>query len=123
MSLSLDNSTLLLVAGTLYLLLPLSIWLILRMPRERAPLIWCVGGMLGGMGVLLMGARGQIHDLRSYRARLVLVVDWVGNIGLCSGLSAFAAVRLSAHDWGGDSFGQFGGFGAFDLGRLAGGSI
>lgn len=66
MSLSLDNSTLLLVAGTLYLLLPLSIWLILRMPRERAPLIWCVGGMLGGMGLLLMGARGQIHDLLSY---------------------------------------------------------
>lgn len=66
MSLNLDNSTLLLVAGTLYLLLPPSIWLILRMPRELAPRLWCIGGMVGGVGLLLMGARGQIHDLLSY---------------------------------------------------------
>lgn len=66
MNLNLDNRTLLLVAGTLYLLLPLSVWLILRMPRQRAPLLWCTGGMVGGLGLLLMGARGQIPDLISY---------------------------------------------------------
>jgi signal transduction histidine kinase len=66
MNLTLDNATLLLVAGTLYLLLPLSVWLILRMPRQRAPLVWCTGGMVGGVGLLLIGARGQIHDVVSY---------------------------------------------------------
>ena len=66
MNLTLDNATLLLVAGTLYLLLPLSVWLILRMPRQSAPLVWCTGGMLGGVGLLLIGARGQIHDVVSY---------------------------------------------------------
>ena len=57
MNLNLDSRTLLLVAGTLYLLLPWSVWLVLRMPRQQAALVWCLGGMVGGLGLLLMGAR------------------------------------------------------------------
>lgn len=63
---ALDNRTLLLIAGSLYVLLPLSTWLVLRWPRRAAPLVWAAGGMLGGTGLLLMGLRGEVPDLLSY---------------------------------------------------------
>lgn len=66
MSLILDNRTLLLVAGALYVLLPLSVWLILRMPRQQAALTWCAGGVVCGIGLLLMGAHGQLANEISY---------------------------------------------------------
>jgi signal transduction histidine kinase len=62
----LDNRTLLLVAGALYVLLPPSTWLVLRMPFERGPALWCVGGMIGGLGLILMGLRGFVPDVVSY---------------------------------------------------------
>jgi signal transduction histidine kinase len=61
-----DYRTLLLVLGGLYLLLPLIVWLVLRMPRRGSALLWCAGGMLGGVGFLLMGTRGVIPDALSY---------------------------------------------------------
>lgn len=62
----LDNRTLLLLAGSFYLLLPLSVWIVLRQPRETAARLWCSGGMLGGLGLILIGLRGQVPDLASY---------------------------------------------------------
>lgn len=62
----LDIRTLMVVAGSLYVLLPVSTWLILRMPRDRAPALWCIGGVSGGIGLLLLGLRGQIPDSVSY---------------------------------------------------------
>jgi hypothetical protein len=63
----LDNRTLLLVAGTLYVLLPPSTWLVvLRMPLERGPVLWCAGGVIGGIGLILMGLRGVVPDPVSY---------------------------------------------------------
>jgi signal transduction histidine kinase len=62
----LDNRSLLLVAGGLYLLLSPSIWLILRMPRNRVPLMWCFGGMMIGCGLVLMALRGRVPDELSY---------------------------------------------------------
>jgi len=62
----LDNRTLLLVAGGLYVLLPLSVWVVLRMPRQPAPVLWCSGGVLGGVGLMLMGLRGAVPDTLSY---------------------------------------------------------
>jgi hypothetical protein len=62
----LDSRSLLLITGGLYLLLPLSVWLVLRMPRQRATLLWCGGGMLGGLGFGLFAARGFIPDALSY---------------------------------------------------------
>ncbi len=62
----LDNRTLLLVAGTLYVLLPLSTWLVLRWPRQVAPRVWTAGGVIGGIGLLLMGLRGHVPDGLSY---------------------------------------------------------
>lgn len=66
--LSLDYRTVLLVAGGIYLLLPLCTWLVLRMPRQHSTLLWCAGGQIGGLGLLLMGLRGKIPDLLSYAA-------------------------------------------------------
>lgn len=66
MSLDLDNRTVILVLGGLYLFVPLTVWLVLRMPRQRAPVLWCGGGMMGGLGFVLMGSRGFISDHLSY---------------------------------------------------------
>ena len=63
---SIDNRTLLVVAGSLYVLLPMSIWLILKMPRRLSSVLWCVGNMVGGAGLVLMGLREQIDDFISY---------------------------------------------------------
>lgn len=62
----LDNRTLLLVAGGMYVLLPLCTWLVLRMPRQAAPVLWCAGGVLGGVGLVLSGLRGRVDDFLSY---------------------------------------------------------
>lgn len=63
---ALDLRTLLLLAGVFYLLLPLTVWLVLRMPRRTGPLLWCGGGVVGGVGFALMGLRGEIPDEVSY---------------------------------------------------------
>lgn len=66
MTLGLDARTLVLVAGGMCMLLPLSIWMILRMPPQFAPLLWCVSNLLGGVGLILMALRGRIDDFLSY---------------------------------------------------------
>lgn len=63
---TLDNRTLLLIAGVLYVLLPLAVWLVLRWPRQSAPRTWAAGGVVGGIGLLFIGLRGQLPDLVSY---------------------------------------------------------
>lgn len=62
----LDIRTLLIVSGAMYLLLPVAVWLVLRMPRQQAQILWSAGGMIGGLGLVLMGLRGAIPDTVSY---------------------------------------------------------
>ena len=62
----LNIRTLLLVAGGMYVLIPFSVWFALGLPRQRLPLLWCVGGFLAGVGLVLMGLRGKIDDGLSY---------------------------------------------------------
>lgn len=62
----LDNRTLLLVAGSLNVMLPMCLWLVLGMPRQRAPRLWCLAGVVAGTGLVLMGLRGTVPDGLSY---------------------------------------------------------
>ena len=62
----LDARTLLLIAGVMYLLVPLSVWFVLGFPRQRSHALWFVGNMLGGLGIVLLGLRGKVGDELSY---------------------------------------------------------
>lgn len=66
MSPTLDPRTLILMSGVLYLVVPMAVWLMLRMPRSMGPLLWCAGGLLGGVSFIFIGLRGQIPDQVSY---------------------------------------------------------
>lgn len=63
---ALDQRSLILMISLLYLVLPLTVWLVMGRPRAPGPLLWCVGGLMGGVGFALMGLRGQIPDMLSY---------------------------------------------------------
>lgn len=86
---SLDARTLILVTGSFYLALPWAVWLALRAPRSTGPLLWCGGGMVGGLGFALMGLRGFIPDQVSYL---------VGQPALV--LGALMAAQSLRHDLG-----------------------
>lgn len=66
MTLALDQRTLVLLLSHFYLLLPVTVWLMLRMPTAPGPLLWCGGSFLGGVGFALLGLRGHISNELSY---------------------------------------------------------
>jgi signal transduction histidine kinase len=82
--LGMDNRTLLLAAGSLHVLLPACVWLVLGMPRQRAPLHWCAGGMMAGTGLVLMGLRGSVPDALSYLVGQPLML--LGSLALAQSL-------------------------------------
>jgi len=55
-----DLATAIQIAGMLYLLMPLIVWISLRGERSHAAALWCCGGILFGVGTMLIGLRGQI---------------------------------------------------------------
>ena len=89
MSEFLDHRTLILLISLFYLVLPLSVWLVLRMPMASGPLLWSAGGTLGGLGFALMGLRSQIPDTWSYLAGQPALV-----------MGAFMAIQGLRHDLG-----------------------
>lgn len=66
MNAAIDNRTMLLASGCTYVLLPLSIWLILKWPRQWPAVLWCMGNIVSGLGLVLMGLRERIDDILSY---------------------------------------------------------
>ena len=58
-----DVPTLLLVVGGLHVLMPMAIWLLLGRPAQPAPRLWCLGGVLSGLGLVLIGLRQQVPVL------------------------------------------------------------
>lgn len=63
---ALDTLTTFVIAGLLYLVLPLNAWLALLRQRSRAVDLWCLGGMIGGTGILLVGLRNTTPDWLGY---------------------------------------------------------
>jgi signal transduction histidine kinase len=73
-----DTQTLLLTVGLLYLLLPSSTWLVLLKQRTPQVDLWCLGGLIGGGGVVLFSLRGTLPDLMAYPlANILIMVSFV----------------------------------------------
>jgi len=68
--------TVYLIIGILYVLLPLTVWAVLYNQPARSAALWCVGGELLGIGLLLLGLRGYLPAWMSYP--LANVVMWTG---------------------------------------------
>jgi signal transduction histidine kinase len=84
--------TVYLVIGSLYLLLPLTVLMVLHKQRSRAASFWCLGGEVLGIGLLLIGLRAQLVPWVSYTLANGLM--WSGIL-----LQALALRHTLAHDW------------------------
>ena len=73
-----DTRTAFLIAGLLYFLMPLVVWMALRLQKTRSITQWCMGGELFGLGLLLISLRSQIPDWVSYD--LAALCMHVGNV-------------------------------------------
>eukprot|EP01032_Pedospumella_encystans_P014176 gene14176-16301_t len=51
-----------LIAGLLYLVMPLGVWLSLRRQRSATIHWWCIGGVIFGLSLILLGSREQLPD-------------------------------------------------------------
>lgn len=71
-------STAFLTAGFLYMLVSVVAWLMLKNQGAGAPTIWCLGGMVMGVGVILIGARSAVSPWVSFILGNSLLV--VGNL-------------------------------------------
>lgn len=68
--------TLYLIIGFLYVVLPAIVWLVLAQQASETARLWCLGGGLLAIGLLLIGARGQISPWLSYP--LANLLSWIG---------------------------------------------
>ena len=58
--------TVYLITGMLYLILPLTIWFVLINQPSKAKSLWCAGGGLFGVGLLMVGLRAQLPAWVTY---------------------------------------------------------
>ncbi|NTV09493.1 MAG: hypothetical protein HGA47_01815, partial [Zoogloea sp.] len=68
-----DIQTAYLAAGLLYVVCPLTVWMVLRGHRSLSVRLWCAGGILAGVGAFLVGLRGSISPDLSYVAANALL--------------------------------------------------
>jgi len=73
-----DTRTAFLIAGLLYFLMPLVVWMALRTQKTTSIAQWCIGGELFGLGLLLISLRIQVPDWISYD--LAALCMHVGNV-------------------------------------------
>lgn len=58
--------TLYMTAGFLYILVSVAAWLMLKNQGAFAPTVWCVGGGVLGLGIILLGLRGMVMPWLSF---------------------------------------------------------
>jgi signal transduction histidine kinase len=68
-----DTRTALLISGLLYLLMPLLVWLGLKDLKLKTVVLWCVGGELFGIGLLVTTMRGHVPDWMSYETASICI--------------------------------------------------
>lgn len=88
----LDIPTAYVVVGMLFLLGPASGWLVLSPGQSRTIVMWSLGGLLFGVGMLLIGARAHIPSFLSYPLAVGL-----STLGLC--MKADALSRELGKPW------------------------
>jgi signal transduction histidine kinase len=80
-------STVFLLMGLLYLILPMTVWMALFRQPSRGITLWCLGGVTLGLGLILVGLRAVVPVVISYPvANLVM---WTGVV------TQIAALRYS----------------------------
>lgn len=52
-----DVRTAYVVVGVLYLILPMTVWVLLKDYKQKSVTLWCAGGMLVGLGTAVLGLR------------------------------------------------------------------
>lgn len=70
----LDPSTAFIINGALYLLLPAITWAVLMEQRSAQVALWCGGGVMVGIGLLLVGLRGNLPDWLTFTGANTMVV-------------------------------------------------
>ncbi len=81
-----------LIVGFLFLLAPASGWLVLGAGRSRAVALWCGGGLLFGLGMVLIGGRSVLPVWLSYTAAAMMTF-----LGLT--MKACALTELQGRRW------------------------
>ena len=84
--------TLYFVIGFLYLVLPAIIWLVLAQQASETARLWCLGGGLLAVGLLLIGARANLSPWLSYS--LANALSWLGIL-----MQALALRRALDRSW------------------------
>jgi signal transduction histidine kinase len=80
-------STVFLLLGLLYLILPITVWMALVKQPSRGITLWCLGGVILGIGLILVGLRAVLPVVVSYP---------IANLVMWSGISIqIAALRYS----------------------------
>jgi signal transduction histidine kinase len=62
------------IAGILYLIMPVSVWLMLRKRHGPSNTLWCLGGLCFGLSLILLGLRDQWPDVLTYGLAIWLLV-------------------------------------------------
>ena len=55
-----------LIAGLLYLVMPMAVWLLLRSKRTVSVSVWCSGSEILGISLVLFSLRGTLPDWMTY---------------------------------------------------------
>ena len=76
--LSFDIATVYLVIGLLYLVLPATVWLILARLRSQSAALWCLGGGLFGLSLILFALRKGLPPWLTYSVANYCL--WTGNL-------------------------------------------
>ncbi len=69
-----DSQTTLLLATVLFLVLPLMKWLILPRQGSWAADLWCLGGLMAGVGMVLLGLRPKVPVVVSFHVANTLII-------------------------------------------------
>lgn len=70
----LDSQTTLVIATTLFLVLPLIKWLVLPRHSNWDVDMWCLGGLMAGVGIVLLGLRAQVPTFVSFHLANTLIL-------------------------------------------------
>ncbi len=77
------------IAGLLYLVMPIWVWLLLRKQRSTTTHLWCAGGLIFGCSLVLLGSRTHLP---------VWLTHWVANTCLFLGVALrVMALRHALH--------------------------
>ncbi len=62
------------IAGILYLIMPIFVWVILRKQRDPSNSLWCLGGLSFGLSLILLGMRDKAPHVLTHSIALWLLV-------------------------------------------------